>query len=186
MNSIDNIVSTTPRLLIASLVPFKRYVDIRFTGKTRIVRYDGRKVQFRSSLLPKPKKAFRIRYSRSGLWKRGYSKSFLSLIAKAFLSKLPKDNRAYRLLLKLSKLWRRGLRYFIDRLRSKIARALGFITPKYIAKLMRGYNAESFEIVKKMSFRGFITRLKNRFIKPLAEIEIGSLKLILYGKKSLG
>ena len=138
-------------LLIASLIPFKEYIKIRFTGKIWIVEYDGKKIYLRSSLLPKPEKPLKIRISRVGLWKRGYSKSVLRGIAEEFIDSLPENRSSCRFLLRLSKLRRRGLRYKIDRRRSEIAKAIGLITPKLIGNLMRKYKAKAYEIERKSS-----------------------------------
>ncbi len=184
------ITLTKDALLIASLVPFERYVKIRFTGKIWIVEYDGKTIYLRSSLLPKPKEAFRIRISRVGLWKRGFSKSILRAIAEEFIDSLPEERRAYEFLLRLSKLWRRGLRYKIDKRRSEIAKAIGIITPKYIAKLMQAYNAEGYEIERKTDpggLKGFFIRagkklkgVKRLFKKPKAKKELPKANIYLY------
>ena len=181
MNDLLYHMKTSPRLIIASLVPFKHYVRVRFTGKIRIVQYDGKKEIFRSSLLPRPERPIDVRYSRYGLYKKGFPKMSLRKIAKAFLSSLPRDNRSYRFLLRLSKLRRRGLRYFIDRTRSRIAREIGIITPEYIGKLMKAYDAEGYEIVKRRfiaKFKAFFTR------KKIKIISFGKRSLVLYLKKS--
>ncbi len=183
MDKQEDGMRTDPRILLASLVPFKHYVRVRYTGKLWIVYYDGKKEIFRSSLLPKPEKPLDIRYSRRGLYKKGYPKMRLRKIAKGFLSKLPKEYRSYRLLLRLSKLRRSGLRFFINKMRSIVARSLGIISPKYIGKLMRSYNAERFEVVKK----SFWNSIKNFFLEAIGRvkvIDLGKRLLILYLKKS--
>ncbi len=162
-----------PRLVIASLVPFEKYVKARFTGKTWIVEYDGKKILFRSSLLPRPEEPMERRISRVGLRKKGYSKSVLRGIAKEFFETLPNDERSYRFLLRLSKLRKKGLRYDIDRKRSEIARAIGHITPKLIGKLMRKYNAKAYEIIDSYEEPS----------EPSREhkiIDLGKKKIILY------
>ena len=184
------IMLTKNTLLIASLVPFEKYVKIRFTGKIWIVEYDGKKIYLRSSLLPKPDKPLKIRISRVGLWKRGYSKNVLRAIAEEFIDSLPEEERAYRFLLRLSKLRRRGLRYKIDRRRSEIAKAIGLITPKYISKLMKTHNAEAYVIepkIDKKGLKGLFIRafrklkgIKKLFKKPKAIVEHPIGKITLY------
>ncbi len=175
-----NKVRTEPRIIIASLIPFRHYVRVRYTGKIRIVYYDGKKKIFRSSLLPRPERPIDIRYSRRGLYKKGYPKMKLRKIAKAFLSSLPKDYRTYRLLLSISKLRNGGFKYTVNKMRSEVAKALGIISPKYIGKLIHYYNARGYKIVR----RSIINRVVVFFLLLLrlakAVVRVGERLIILY------
>ena len=117
------------RLTVAALIPFKHYVHLRRTGKSRIVKYDNKKIILRSSLLPKPKEPLEVKYSRVGLRKllKRVGISLRELRIRT-LEGLPRERpyALYRLLLRLEGMRKRGISSIIKRLKAEVVRLLSY------------------------------------------------------------
>ena len=112
------------RLTVAALIPFKHYIYLRRTGKTRVVKYDNKKIILRSSILPKPNEPLEVRYSRVRLRKLLKKKNKgIRERREETLRGLPRERpyALYRLLLRLERIRSKGISRTIKELKREVS-----------------------------------------------------------------